>query len=393
VRDIVGLNPQLAAASGAKGGQMLNPDVIFPGQEITLPAASGENIYSGGMGTNADTMAQIGRGNMPDSAITQRMAMRESLKFVTLPVDRLIDRELTAMSWVVNESVYNTKHRGVWLTQAGTYAVFENIDRYRLALMEKTGVPGSTRPEYYRPDMPDGPGKASKPGMIGRGLNWLDQKTKAVGGALSNFGHQFTTDVTKEKLKMNWHQAGKPSDSDQLATWLVTQGVPQQVVSGVFKKMSIPYTPPQAAATTAPTTATTPAVAPQASAAPAPTTAPTTASQASAAIPPGEDPKGANYVGRREVARRQAARAVAPQPTTTSTPNFGQQTAPYRYNAPATKAATASTAPPAPKIPKTATTDQQQQEYYRALGLAENLEWSPTFNPGRSLYRQMKKES
>jgi hypothetical protein len=132
-------------------------------------------------------------------------------------------------------------------------------------------------------------------------------------------------------------------------------------------------------------------VAPQASAAPAP--APTTAPQASAAIPPGEDPKGANYVGRREVARRQAARAAAPQPTTTSTPNFGQQTAPYKYNAPATKAATASTAPPAPKIPKTATTDQQQQEYYRALGLAENLEWSPTFNPGRSLYRQMKKES
>jgi hypothetical protein len=276
-------------------------------------------------------LKQQGLGRLgPDSGIANRVAMRESLKFVTLPVDRLIDRELTAMSWVVNESVYNIKHRGVWLTQAGTYAVFENIDRYRLALMEKTGVPGSTRPEYYRPDMPDGPSKASKPGMIGRGLNWLDQKTKAVGGALSNFGHQFTTDVTKEKLKMNWHQAGKPSDSDQLAAWLVTQGVPQQVVSGVFKKMSIPYTPPQAAATTAPTTATTPAVAPQASTAPAPTTAPTTAPQASAAIPPGEDPKGANYVGRREVARRQAARAAAPQPTTTtSTPNFGQQTAPY----------------------------------------------------------------
>jgi hypothetical protein len=345
-------------------------------------------------------LKQQGLGRLgPDSGIANRVAMRESLKFVTLPVDQLIDRELTAMSWVVSESVYNIKHRGVWLTQAGTYAVFENIDRYRLSLMEKAGVPGSTRPEYYRPDMPDGPGKASKPGMIGRGLNWLDQKTKAVGGALSNFGHQFTTDVTKEKLKMNWHQAGKPSDSDQLAAWLVTQGVPQQVVSGVFKKMSIPYTPPQAAATTAPTTATTPAVAPQASAAPAPTTAPpapTTAPpaapQASAAIPPGEDPKGANYVGRREVARRQAARAAAPQPTT-STPNFGQQTAPYKYNAPATKAATASTTPPAPKISKTAPTDQQQQEYYRALGLAENLEWSPTFNPGRSLYRQMKKES
>ena len=420
VRDIVGLNPQLADAAGAKGGQMLNPDVIFPGQEITLPAAGGENIYSGGMGTNADTMAQIGRDNMPNSAITQRMAMRESLKFVTLPVDQLIDRELTAMAWVVNESMYSNKQRGVWLTQAGTYAVFENIDRYRLALMEKAGVPGSTRPEYYRPDMSDGPGKASKPGIIGRGLNWLDQKTKAVGGALSNFGHQFTTDVTKEKLKMNWHQAGKPSDSNQLAAWLVTQGVPQQVVSGVFKKMNIPYIPNAEPQATEPQATEPQATKPQATgpktkelgtgtgrinpatgrpwtpselkakyAQPQPTAPTPEPGPAPATTTPSGPPgfNAGNLAQLPGMAQYMQQKPAAPKPAA----NYGQSPAAYgkttmSVGPTATKSTTAA---PAGKKPTT----QQQQEYYKSLGLAEDLSWSKNFDPGRSLYRQIKQES
>ena len=39
---------------------------------------------------------------------------------------------------------------------------------------------------------------------------------------------------------------------------------------------------------------------------------------------PGEDPQGAGYVGRREVARQQAARAAKPAPA--KTPNFGGPT-------------------------------------------------------------------
>lgn len=416
VRDIVGLNPQLAAASGAKGGQMLNPDVIFPGQEITLPAAGGENIYSGGMGTNADTMAQIGRDNMPNSAITQRMAMRESLKFVTLPVDRLIDRELTAMAWVVNESMYSNKQRGVWLTQAGTYAVFENIDRYRLALMEKAGVPGSTRPEYYRPDMPDGPGKASKPGIIGRGLNWLDKKAKAVGGALSNFGHQFTTDVTKEKLKMNWHQAGKPSDSNQLAAWLVTQGVPQQVVSGVFKKMSIPYTPNAEPQATKPQATEPQATGPKTKelgtgtgrinpatgrpwtpselkakyAQPQPTAPTPEPGPAPATTTPSGPPgfNAGNLAQLPGMSQSMQPKPAAPKPVA----NYGPGPAGY-------KASNFSVGPTAARAKSAAaaatgkTPAELQQDYYRALGLAEDLSWSKNFDPGRSLYRQIKQES
>jgi LysM repeat protein len=173
-----------------------------------------------------------------------RTGFKESIKFKTLPVDKLIDHKLTVMSWALNESVGKPQGQSVQLTTAGTYTVFENVDRYRKAVMELKGVPGSTRPAQYRPDMSGGAGVKSKPGIVGKGLNWLDKTAGKVGGALSNFGHQFTTNVTKEKLKMNWHQAGKPSDSDQLAAWLAKQGVPQDVVTSVYSKMGIPVSAP-----------------------------------------------------------------------------------------------------------------------------------------------------
>jgi hypothetical protein len=401
VQELIGLNPQLAAGTGATGGQSMNPDVLFPGDQITLPPATpGANVYAGGVGTNANTMADIAKGQVPDSAITQGMAakgraaaggnqfdlptadaaqnaaadtkaaadyaaagpaekaeilkttgmtadqltqlnppkidysqagpmstdslgqkleygipvnnqgsfvppnpslpaeelakqtaaynswkadfmkrfpnatlgadgvmqgikpglapmqiltkptlpaaVQESVKFKILPASKLIDQKATVLNWALNESV-GRRSKSVNLTTIGTYTVFENVERYRKALLEYAGGTQPGRPELpdqYRPDMPGGAGVPSKPGLIGRGLNWLDKKAGQVGGALSNFGHQFTTNVTKEKLKMNWHQAGKPSDSDQLAAWLVGQGVPQEVVTSVYGKMSIPYTAP-----------------------------------------------------------------------------------------------------------------------------------------------------
>jgi hypothetical protein len=210
---------------------------------------------------------------------------------------------------------------------------------------------------------------AKKPGLLSRGLS-------RVGGALSTFGRQFTTDVTKEKLKMNWHQARKPSDSDQLAAWLVTQGVPQDVVSSIYKKMGLPVagstdsaqtptTKPvrtaadwqkryQSAPTTAQPTAQTTAPTPTAATAPGqPIVKYGTVPNAQKATGfPGEDPQGAGYVGRREVARRQAARdaAAAKKP---STPNFGQQTAGYKSvnYAPNIKTGVSLPKPAAPAAP------------------------------------------
>ena len=358
--DAVGTGmPGSASSQGFTGTKVAGIPVI-PGQPLTATQMAVADM-SMQMGNQLSPVVQAAYD------LAKRGVVRESIKFKILPAEKLIDQKSTVLSWALNESV-GRRSISLNLTTLGTYTVFENVDRYRKAIMELKGVPGSTRPEYYRPDMMDAPTKPDKkPGLIGRGLNWLDKKAGQVGGALSNFGHQFTTNVTKEKLKMNWHQAGKPSDSDQLAAWLTKQGVPQEVVTTVYGKMGIPYVAPASAepavdpaapatepakpaaggaqkslpfygtnpttgkawtvdqlGATSGTPAPAPGPAPAATSAAAPAPAATGAATPSAEKFPGEDPTGPNYVGRLEVKRRQAARAAA-APAAPAKPNFAQQ--------------------------------------------------------------------
>ena len=83
-----------------------------------------------------------------------------AVRLLKLPADKLIDQKSTVMSWALNESV-GRRSTSFNLTTVGTYTVFENVDRYRKAIMELKGVPGSTRPEYYRPDMMDAPTRSA----------------------------------------------------------------------------------------------------------------------------------------------------------------------------------------------------------------------------------------
>ena len=106
-----------------------------------------------------------------------------------------------------------------------------------------TGPGREELPDLYRPDAPEAPYTPADPATksaFGRGLDWLDRAAGKVGGALSTAGRQFTRNVTKEKLKMNWQIAGKPTDSDQLSAWLVQQGVPIGVVNSVYSTMGLP---------------------------------------------------------------------------------------------------------------------------------------------------------
>ena len=360
----------------------------------------------------------------------------ESVKLIRLPASQLIDKKTTILNWTLNESL-GRKSKTVNLTTAGTYTVFENVDRYRKAIMEATQPGRPELPDLYRPDMAGAPvaPAAKKPGMLSRGLS-------KVGGALSTFGRQFTTNVTKEKLKMNWPQKGKPSDSDQLAAWLVTQGVPQEVVTSVYSKMGIPYTAPVAPVadpqTADPQTATSTTAkasefelpidtgflnpdtgrpylpseldakrqkriadalskAQQAAgdtaadtvADPSTTTATATKPTTAAGKFPGEDPQGAGYVGRREVARRQAARdaAVAKKP---ATPNFAGPTGYSNVNyAPNIKTGISLPKPTVPRLtsapakvkplatPTKTPTQAEKDAYVRSIGapaLAETVQ-------------------
>jgi len=222
---------QMAAVDMAKSmGNPVNP-AVQKAYDMAVKAGVGASKVAATEGANAGNKFNF-----------------ESVNFKKLSAYDLIDKKTTALNWALNESIGN-KNRNINLTTLGVYTIFENVDRCRIAVMEAAGVPGSTRPEQYRPDQPGGKGKESKPGMIGRGLNWLDKAAGKVGGALSNFGHQFTTNVTKEKLKMNWTQKGEPSDSDEVAAFMKSQGVPEEVISTVYTKMGLPFTMTPAAAT------------------------------------------------------------------------------------------------------------------------------------------------
>lgn len=339
----------------------------------------------------------------------------ESVKFKTLPVDRLIDDRITILSWALNESI-GRKSKSINLTTVGVYTVFENIDRYRKAILGErlpSTVVGPGReqlPDYGRPDAPGAPAPVTptkKPGLVGRGLNWLNKAAGKVGGALGTFGHQFTTNVTKEKLKMNWQLKGRPSESDQLSAWLVTQGVPQQVITTVYNKMGIPHTAPDAAAPATPTGTTAPtstggtvtqtstgqvhrarADNPNAAVANPATAAPTTAT----AVNPDVAKNYAASVARDPYAKTATAgikRPMGPRRTTVGTRPASSATAP----APAGSGAAGNIPGYTGREPTSpAELKQRTMDYMNKMGVDESLSWSRNFNPGMTLFRQMKRE-
>ena len=449
--------------------QITDPNKIFIGQEINIPAAGGEpvkNVWQGWEGPTKSTAGAVepgpgdavpkptgpqpidagsvgstttryipqkdgswldaSTGKIADPAKLQasQAAVRnalevkesvwskdaESVKVKVLPNNQLIDSKFTVYAWALNESTNRDMGHSLQLTKLGVCTIFENIGRYRRAyLKEYIGAPTA---DYGHPTAPGAPASATagqgKPkGWFGRGLDTIGRGVDAVGGWASNVGHNVITKVTADKLNNMWNRAGEPYDSDRLYQLLTTEwGVPKQVVDSVYQRMNLsaapaataPSTAPAAPATAAPTTATAPVAKPGTPA---------------AGNPAGwNDPKSANYVGRREVARRQAAQPAA----ASATPNFGQQAAGYaKVNQPTTmkysgvpmaKPAAPAAAPAATKVNvgKTAPvpnmqwkgpkpTAAQAAEYQRKIhDVAESLSWSRNFNPGMTLFRQMKQE-
>jgi LysM repeat protein len=171
-----------------------------------------------------------------------------AVRLLKLPAEQLIDQKLTVMAWALNESTGRAPARNIHLTHKGVITVIENVDRYRRVMLKELDAMGPNRtniPAVPRQDMPDAPqAGAVKPGMIGKGLNWLDKTAGKVGGYLSKQAQNFTRKVTAAKLKTEWEQQGHQTDSDYLADFLAKQGVPQEVITDVYGKMGIPYTAP-----------------------------------------------------------------------------------------------------------------------------------------------------
>jgi ribosomal protein L12E/L44/L45/RPP1/RPP2 len=300
-----------------------------------------------------------------------------------------VDRDLTIRMWVLNEQL--GRHRGnVHLTEAGVKRAFQ---------------------------LAEGP------------MDWIKQKAGQAAGAVTNklatIGSNLTNKVTADKLMSAWKKAGSPTDSDQVLKIMTSAGVTPDLASKAIA-VAAPLggnviKGPAATTTTAPAPAT----------APAATTTPTTAppTEPSPAATPTAAP---NPFGQ----MTKTLGAYAP-PTTSSTGGTVTQTPTGRVHQAKTNNPNAAVATPAPvkthtggkvagqlsqtpnavrkrnarsaaadnvKIGNTAPipkqnwtgrkpTGAQSAEYQRQIhNVAESLSWSRNFNPGMTLFRQMKRE-
>lgn len=431
----------IAQANGNTVQQLMaaNPQIDFskalqPGQQLNLPP-------SGPVGVGSVWK------DYPGGVYGDRL--RESFAVTTMPLRDMINRRKTVYRWALHESQGQERGNNVMLNYQGVMHILEQTTALHNSLVEYV----------YRPDMPKAStdnnktpgaakskpkksggkltGQARKPGVIGRGLNWLDQKMQTL-------GRQLTTKVTAEKLKMNWHQFGKPFDSEQLAQWLVdNQKISPEVVDQVYTQLKLPrqsataaaaapdtvsgstrlvpawnrekgrlmtraelgakYTPPSVTApvpTATATTSTNQTGPTGKQAAGAQTVQPVAAKAFTTPVagtqPSWADPKSKDYVGRREVARRMAAQQTA---TAATTPNYAQR--PQGYGA-VTYKTPGITAKPAPtwtgrKPSGTATAKQptaaERAAYIKAINppaTAESLTWSRNFDPSQHIIKNLR---
>jgi hypothetical protein len=335
VNDIRGLNPDLVnAQAGSTAGQMANPDVLPQGYELKLPPANGSDVYAGGGGTNASTMADIAKGNVPNSPISQRMSLRQDIWSDTpkssSKVNEWFDRQATVNAWMLSESLGEPRG-GVYLTEAGIVEIFRRVDE---------GIWDSIK------------SGASK-----------------VGGALGNAAkagwNSATNKITYEKLGMEWRKLnqnrlqgssmGMVADSADVLLFLRDAGVEMGLINLVYGKMGIPVTTQRgaemektaktakgkkaaAAAQAATTTATTAPAAKAPKAAPATSTsrqqrtAPTPADMArvKATTPTTyTKPAAFDYSSAAKMATSPAVGGTTPAPALAATPNYAQKQTGY----------------------------------------------------------------
>ena len=279
------------AAKVASGQYTPNPASAAPAPvpTPTLKAGPGQQVAESRRNMN----------NMLMEAIVATTNSIKPFKAKTIDLSAMIDRQTTAHVWMLGESLgRNYKHR-YHITEAGIDNIFKNVERYQRhiqivvteSLLNEDAPPklpgvaaadatktkpsvGSllTNPVAPKPEAevtapkpeaevtapkpeakvtapkpeaevtPAGAPTPKKPGLLSR--MWAGAK---------QLGHQFTTKITAEKLRMNWGK-DKPTESDEIATFLQGQGVPAKVISDVFtqSKLPVPQAITDAAAVPAP---------------------------------------------------------------------------------------------------------------------------------------------
>ena len=232
------------------------------------------------------------RGGLNQSYVNPKSMMRE-----------WIDVDTTARMWMLRESIGKSRG-GVYLTNEGVRAVFKEVVR--------------------RSVVNEGPWLDKLKGFNKKASDVIGKVTKPLGDIARAGWDSASNKITYGDLDMNWRRSAKLDkeasvDSEQVKQFLKAQGVNDPLIDASFKALGLdkgtPATTVEPAATpTEPTTAK--------------TAEPTANKNAGVGFnasnvmkmpgmekyakqPSWADPKSKDYVGRREVTRRQQAQAAA----------------------------------------------------------------------------------
>lgn len=93
--------------------QIANPDFIKAGETLNIPAAIGQQIYQGGVGTAADTAAKVASGTY------KPFGVRESIDY-----KRIKER------WEIQKELNLPQTSALYLTNEGVDRVFRKIEKY-----------------------------------------------------------------------------------------------------------------------------------------------------------------------------------------------------------------------------------------------------------------------
>jgi hypothetical protein len=115
---------------------------------------------------------------------------------------------------------------------------------------DKAGSAGEKKESYYMQTRPLSEGQVymvfNRVVTLSEGPLWDKVKGAAgkAAGAVAQkagqIGTNLTTKVTADKLNSAWQKAGSPTDSNELAAFLKTQGVSDDVIANTYQSMKMP---------------------------------------------------------------------------------------------------------------------------------------------------------
>ena len=201
-------------AAMSQGAQAQGLDAA--GNVATSSAQAGSSAASSSASAAAQATAKSSLGNIIGDADIATRAGRQAAKAAigdALSSGQISQAQAIAMAKQVGQGAFkaargeSVAYVGTQLSEGQVYMIFNRVSREELV---------------------EGPLDFVK-GAVTKGKEKLQQ-----------VGKNITTKVTADKLNSAWQKAGAPTDTDELAKFLQSQGVSGEIVGKVYTDMKLP---------------------------------------------------------------------------------------------------------------------------------------------------------